>query len=554
MNNKQLNNLINELLLLPAETECLEFKEAKNSYDFNKLGKYFSALSNEANLKNRDCAWLIFGIENIHHNIVGSAYRSNRKDLDSLKKEIADQTNNGISFIEIHELTLNSKRIIMFQIPPAPQGIPTSWKGHFYGRHNESLEALSLQELEQIRNQFLNHDWSADIVQAASIIDLDPAALKVARGKFKDKNSAKSFASDIDSWDDKTFLDKAKITINGQITRTAIILLGREEAVHYISPAVAEITWKLEAEERAYEHFGPPFILNTNALFSKIRNIKFKIQPYNQLIPIELTKYDPWIILEALHNCIAHQDYSKNSRILVTEKIDRLILQNAGSFFEGSLEDYILQDITPRNYRNKFLAQAMVNLDMIDTMGYGIKTMFIKQRQRYFPMPEYDLTQPEQVNVEIMGRLIDENYSKLLIEEADLPLSLVLMLDKVQKQKTLTNPEIKELRKKKLIEGRAPNVHVAAHIAALINNKVQYTKNKAFDTQYYKDLVLKFLDEHGEGKSAELQQLLTGKLSDLLSDDQKKRKVNNILYSMSNIDKTIFNAGGRGKYAIWEKL
>jgi ATP-dependent DNA helicase RecG len=153
-----------------------------------------------------------------------------------------------------------------------------------------------------------------------------------------------------------------------------------------------------------------------------------------------------------------------------------------------------------------------------------------------------------------MGRLIDENYSKLLIEEADLPLSLVLMLDKVQKQKTLTNPEIKELRKKKLIEGRAPNVHVAAHIAALINNKVQYTKNKAFDTQYYKDLVLKFLDEHGEGKSAELQQLLTGKLSDLLSDDQKKRKVNNILYSMSNIDKTIFNAGGRGKYAIWEKL
>jgi ATP-dependent DNA helicase RecG len=399
MNNKQLNNLINELLLLPAETECLEFKEAKNSYDFNKLGKYFSALSNEANLKNRDCAWLIFGIENIHHNIVGSAYRSNRKDLDSLKKEIADQTNNGISFIEIHELTLNSKRIIMFQIPPAPQGIPTSWKGHFYGRHNESLEALSLQELEQIRNQFLNHDWSADIVQAASIIDLDPAALKVARGKFKDKNSAKSFASDIDSWGDKTFLDKAKITINGQITRTAIILLGREEAVHYISPAVAEITWKLEAEERAYEHFGPPFILNTNALFSKIRNIKFKIQPYNQLIPIELTKYDPWIILEALHNCIAHQDYSKNSRILVTEKIDRLILQNAGSFFEGSLEDYILQDITPRNYRNKFLAQAMVNLDMIVTMGYGIKTMFIKQRQRYFPMPEYDLTQPEQVNV-----------------------------------------------------------------------------------------------------------------------------------------------------------
>ena len=554
MDNIQLHNLLQELLSLPVETEWLEFKEAKTSYDFKKLGKYFSALSNEANLKSRHCAWLIFGIENKHHKIIGSAYRNNRKDLDSLKKEVADQTNGGISFIEIHEITLDSKRVIMFQIPPAPQGIPTSWKGHFYGRHNESLEALSLQELEQIRNQSLNYDWSAQLLPSASIADLDPKALKVARDKFKDKNSAKPFASEIDSWDDKTFLDKAKITINGQITRTAIILLGREEAVHYLSPGVAEITWKLEAEERAYEHFGPPFILNTNALFSRIRNIKFKIQPFNQLIPIELTKYDPWIILEALHNCIAHQDYTKNSRITVTEKIDRLILQNAGSFFEGSLEDYILQDITPRNYRNKFLAQAMVNLDMIDTMGYGIKTMFIKQRQRFFPMPEYNLSQADKVSLEIMGQLIDKNYSKMLMEEVDLPLSLVIALDKVQKKRALTSFEIKELRKKKLIEGRAPNVHVAAHIAALTNDKAQYTKNKAFDTQYYKDLVLKFLDEHGEGKPDELRQLLTGKLSELLTDDQKKRKVNNILYSMANIEKTILNAGGRGKYAIWEKL
>jgi len=122
MTDQQLHTVLNELLSLPAETEVVEYKEAKNAFDFKDLGKYFSALSNEANLKNKSYSWLLFGINN-KKQIVGTNYRSNRKDLDSLKYEIAERINNRLTFIEIHELKTDNGRVILFQIPSAPKGI-----------------------------------------------------------------------------------------------------------------------------------------------------------------------------------------------------------------------------------------------------------------------------------------------------------------------------------------------------------------------------------------------------------------------------------------------
>ena len=540
----ELNRLFNELRSLPSETEWVEFKKARYNYDFRKLGRYFSALSNEANLKGKPCGWLVFGVEDEARKVVGTCYRSDRSKLDNLKSEIANKTTNRITFIEIHELLLPEGRIIMFQIPAAPQGISVAWEGHFYGRDGESIGALNIQEIEQIRNQINDYDWSAQICQKATTNDLDEVALAVARKKFKSKNRSRSFAREIEEWDQETFLDRAKLTVNGQVTRAAIILIGKPESSYHLLSSIAQITWKLEAEEQAYEHFGPPFLLNVNSVYNRIRNIKFKIQPFNLLIPLELDKYDTWIVLEALNNCIAHQDYSRNARIILTEKVDRLILQNAGGFFEGTLEDYLLRDKTPERYRNPFLAQAMVNLDMIDTMGYGIKKMFLEQRKRYFPLPDYDLSDPDHVTLEIMGRLIDENYSRILIEKADLGLRHVIALDKVQKQKKLSRDELKMLRKEKLIEGRAPNVYVASHIAKITGEKAQYIKNRGLDNLHYEKMILELIERFGHVKREDVNTLLFDKLPDVLTLVQKKNKIGNLLTKLRKSG-LIINVGSR---------
>ena len=97
---------LNELMALPAETEWVEFKEAKNNFDFDDLGKYFSALSNEANLKEQPFGWLIFGVKDkpIPRPVVGSQFRPRRPDLDHLKQEIAVHTSHRLTFEEIHEV------------------------------------------------------------------------------------------------------------------------------------------------------------------------------------------------------------------------------------------------------------------------------------------------------------------------------------------------------------------------------------------------------------------------------------------------------------------
>jgi predicted HTH transcriptional regulator len=122
-----------------------------------------------------------------------------------------------------------------------------------------------------------NDRLSAKIVEGATINDLDPEALKTARNKFKEKCINEPFYNGIDAWDDLLLLDKARITIKGKITNTAILLLGKPESAHFLLPSVAEITWKLETEEKSYEHFSPPLLLGSTRVLQRIRNIKYKM-------------------------------------------------------------------------------------------------------------------------------------------------------------------------------------------------------------------------------------------------------------------------------------
>lgn len=551
----EIDEVLEELRSIPVEGECIEFKEAKKDFSFEELGKYFCALSNEANLKNKRYSWLVFGIKDKGNprELVGTDYRNSVESLESLKKEIANQTTGNLTFIDIFEINKDGKRVLMFQIPPAPKGIPIAWKGHYYGRDGESLGALNIHELETIRKQNDRLDWSAQICEAATINDLDQEAIFKARQQFKIKNP--KLAADCDKWDDATFLNKAKITINGQITRTAIILLGKDESDHYLSPSTARITWILKDNnniEKDYEHLGTPLILSVDKLFDKIRNLKYRYLTEKTLFPTEITQYEPFVIREVLHNCIVHQDYTLGGKINVVEREDELIFSNLGSFIPRSIENVIDRDSPEEYYRNQFLANAMVNLNMIDTIGSGIKKMFILQMQRYFPLPNYNLSDKNKVTVKIIGKIIDENYTKLLINNTNLELKTVIALDKVQKKEALTENERKMLRNEKLIEGKYPNIFVTAKVAAVTDKKAQYIKNRAFDKEYYKNLILEYLKQYGSASRKDLESLLTDKLPDFMNAEQKYRKISNIIKELSQKENKIVNTSGSTRFSNWK--
>lgn len=546
---EQLNTVLDNLCSLSAENEIVEFKEAKNTYDFSKLGKYFSALSNEANLKGKAFAWLVFGVEDKKHNIVGTKFRLQRKDLDSLKGEIAKKTTNGISFIEIYELVKPNGRVLMFQIPSAPKGIPIAFDGHYYARDGEELAPLNIEKIERIRGQIIKDDWSAVIIPDATIEDLDEDAIALARKNYKNKFPEK--AVEVDEWNAITFLNKAKVTIKGKITRTALILLGKDEAEHFLNPAEVKIRWKLIDNNGAdvdYDIFNIPMILSVEKVFSKIRNIKYRYMQEGTIFPTEVAKYEPFSIREAINNCIAHQDYTKNARINVIEMDDQLIFTNQGTFIPGTVEKVVIEDAPEEYYRNRFLATAMFNLKMVDTAGGGIKKIFNFQRARFFPMPDYDLSD-EKVKVSISGKILDMEYARLLAKNNELTLEEIIMLDKVQKKKELSQYEEKLLKNKKLIEGRKPNYFIGLKVAQKTNQKAAYSKNKGFDKTYYLDLIVKAIKEHKELNRKEVDELLWSKLPDWMTNTQKKTKVNHLLSELRR-NNLIKNNGSLGK-PIW---
>jgi len=332
-------------------------------------------------------------------------------------------------------------------------------------------------------------------------------------------------------------------------TRTALLLLGKAESAYMLSPHPAQLTWKLAGEERAYEHFGPPFLLSSTLLYRKIRNVQLRILPEDQLIPVEVAKYDRKIVLEALHNCVAHQDYTRNGRILVTERADRVVLESEGGFFDGRPDDYVAGNRTPRRYRNPFLAQAMSELSMIDTMGYGIHSMYVGQARRFFPLPDYDLSEPRVVKITLHGAVVDLAYSRLLIQKTDLPLVDILALDRVQKKLPVDEASLQRLRLGGMVEGRKPNVHVSAAVANATQRKAQYIRTRGQDDAFYIKLTVDYLAQFGSASRQEINDLLWEKLSEALDSVQREYKIGNLLGRMRRSG--MIQSQGARKSARW---
>lgn len=378
----QLLDLLKQFRHTPVETEWMECKEAKESFDFDDLGKYFAAISNEANLRNQQWGWLFFGIaDKPPRRIVGTKFKNDPVKLSALKQDISVHTN-GLTFQEIYELKLLEGRVLIFQIPAAPAGMPTSWKGHYYGRNGESLASLSTQKYEAIRHQLTILDWSAQICHGATVEDLEELAVLTARVKFENKHKGR-YSEDSKEWSTSKFLEKIQLIRNGKLTRAAVLLLGK----------------------------------------------------------------------------------------------------------------------------------------------------------------------PNQVQLSVYGKIIDENYSCILMEKSDLSLTEVIALDSVQKKRSISKECVQMLKSKHLVEGRYPNVYVSADVAQVTNKRADYIKNRAFDDEHYEQLILKFIKQYGSASRAEIDNLVFEKLPEFFTEEKRKNKIGYLISKMRN--RGLIRNEGSCKRPVW---
>jgi ATP-dependent DNA helicase RecG len=542
----------------PKENESCEwkgFKSLKHSFGGQSGHDIISYITAIANMEG---GHLVVGIRDKTLDITGIEEFNNYTTQNIKLKIIEKCANISSEGLAIEEFTTSDthKKVWIFHIPKHLPRLIVYAHSKAWQRIEDSLVELKKARQDIILNEPMGKtdDWSAQIIATATINDLDPKAIVKAREEYKEKNPKRAIESE--AWDDITLLNKAKVTIQGEITNTAILLLGKEESGHFINPAVAKISWILKDEhnlERDYEHFGVPFLLNSSEVFSRIRNLTYRYIKDDSLFPTEVKMYDSFVIREALHNCIAHQDYAMQGRITVVEKPEELIFSNVGSFLPKSVETVIQQDAPQEYYRNQFLADAMVNLNMIDIIGSGIKRMFITQKNRFFPMPDFDLSDPKKVVVKIAGRIWDENYTKLLMAKTDLDLKTVVLLDRFQKSLPMSEDEIKHLKKLGLIEGRKSTLHISASMANVTGDRSDYIKLRGLKDDHYKKMILEFLEKYKTATKQDIDKLILDILPDILDDSKKANKVKNLVHAMSKKDQTIVNTG-TNRYPIWKKV
>lgn len=365
MTEKELQTYL--LKRFPKEDAGCDWKEMTNLKNSFANDPHKDVISYLSGISNMEGGHLIIGVKDRTLDIIGTDLSKFNFDSTSVIYKMIEMCPNLPSeglFVDEFITSDTNKTVWVVNIPKHLPRRPVFAHKKKWQRIGDSLVELTAERENVILNEEIVHyDWSADIIEEADYSDLDEEALQKALDGYCERYPKR--AEEARNWSIGTFLDKAKVTKNGKITRTALLLLGKEESAHYLNHP-AEMVWKLQTgQERAAQIFYPPFLLSAVKLREEIRNYQIKIFPSNALLPTPVPKYDQRSLLEALHNCIMHQDYTRKERIVVTEMADSVKFQNAGTFYEGQYSDYIEGKKTPTKYRNEFLKTAMLNLNWL---------------------------------------------------------------------------------------------------------------------------------------------------------------------------------------------
>lgn len=528
--------------------EWKEFKNLKNSFCGDEKDDVISYVSAIANMEG---GHLVIGVQDKTLEIVGTdTYNYDRqKAILRLTERCTNLSTEGLGIDEFVTDDTNRK-VWVIHIPKHLPKRPVFAHNKAWQRIEDSLVEMTAERMAAILDEpiFCEIDWSAQIVPDATIDDLDEVAIAKARKMFK-KVHSRIPEAEVNAWSVETFLSKCGIMKNGGITRAAILLLGKYESAFKLRPAVAQVTWTRRDENKDvvdYEHFTVPFILTVDEILSRIENLTMREMPGGTLFPDTMKHYDDYTIREALHNCIAHQDYTMQQRINFVENPTYLFYSNAGVFIPGTLENALANEEPQAYFRNECLCRAMVDFNMIDTVSRGIKKMFNEQWRRHFPMPDYEIdAKNRKVSVCIYGNEINEKYTNLLKTNNSLTLWDCISLDAIQKGRTIHEDVAQDLLCRGLIEGEVPNYTISLGVAKATRQLQGYTKQKGLDKDKIKQMVLQYLKNAGSdgAKRDGIYEYIKDVMPQAKTREQQLRILGDILNALS-MDKLIY-ANGR---------
>lgn len=390
-----------EELLNAKEGENVEFKEAKKSYEFDKLAQYACALANHGG------GWIALGVRDHRpREVVGTrAFPQPERTRAGLITRLRIST-------DFAEISADGKRVLVFLIPPRPFGTAIQDKGIYWSRRGDSLVPMEESELRAIFAES-GHDFSSDICLGADWADLDQDAIE----EFRVRWIAKSGNVGLAALTAKQLLTDCEAIVRGAITYAALILFGKREALGRLL-GQAEVIFEYRSTEASgpAEHrmeFRQGFFGFYERLWSLInlRNPKQHFQ--DGLFLLDVSVFEERIVREAILNAISHRDYQLGGSVFVRQYPHRLVVESPGGFPPEITLENILDRQSPRNRR---IADIFARCGLVERSGQGMNLMFeisIKQAKR---LPDFRGTDRFQVVLALDGNVQDPELLKVMEE------------------------------------------------------------------------------------------------------------------------------------------
>ena len=501
--------------LAEPEGTRLEFKEAKTSYQFDRLVDYCVALGNEGGGK------VLLGITDRRpRRIVGSAaFAEPGRTEAGLHTRLAHR-------IPVEEMRTPDGRVLVVHVPSRLPGTAWHHNGRYLKRAGDDLTALSSAELQAMFSE-AGPDFSAQVCAAATLTDLSADAIARFREKWAEKtNDARRL-----TWSDAQTLADAELTVNGGVTHAALVLFGTRAALG-LHLAQAELVF----EYRSSEASGPAaerveyregFLLWRDDIWGRI-NLRNDRQSYQDgLFRKEIPTFDEVSVREALLNAIAHRDYRLGGSVFVRQYARRLEIVSPGGFPAGVTLENILDQQNPRNRR---LAEALAKVGLIERSGQGMNLMYESAVLHGKTLPSFDGTTDNEVRLTLSGtlnspelvRFIERLGSEKTKNFSTYDYLVMDLLSRDQEVPTHLKKFIPALVSVGAVEavgyGRGTRHMLARDLYASLRSKGSYTRRKGLDRSTNKALLLKHITDNARTGSQmdEFRQVLPALSRDTL--------------------------------------
>jgi ATP-dependent DNA helicase RecG len=473
------------------ESEHLEFKEAKNRYDFDLLVKYCCALANERG----------------GHMVLGVSDKRPRQVVGSTAFENVERTKAGLTArlhlrIDAEVLEHPDGRVLIFHVPSRPVGMPLQVEGAYWMRAGEELVPMTPDRLKRIFDE-AQPDFSAEICPHAALDDLAPEAI----AEFQKRWALKNRRPELLELAPKRVLEDAELIIGGGVTYAALVLLGTHKSLgrHL---AQAEVVFEYRGDESSISYqqrkeHREGFLLFHDALWNTI-NLRNTVHSYQDgLFRMDVPTFNESAVREAILNAVCHRDYRMAGSVFVKQWPTQIEFTSPGGFPPEITPQNILFRQSPRNRR---IAEALAKCGFVERSGQGADRMFeASVREGKLP-PDYDRSDAYHVILRFNGQVQDEAFLRFLDRlgaetQRSFLVDDLLVLDAIHRGVDVPSElkaRVQSLIDLGALERVARNKLVLAKRFYAMKGKAgEYTRRKGLDRDTRKELLKKHIAEAG---------------------------------------------------------